>query len=103
MSREQFVKSRAGDFSLDDTPRSGRTVEVDSNARETLTESNRCYTTQGRADTLRMPKSTQLLVKIKNVSFILWKKLNRLYGQSSNLLALYLGVLQMFVSETIGL
>ena len=30
-----FVKFRAGDFSLDNAPRSGRQVEVDSNPIET--------------------------------------------------------------------
>ena len=32
-----FAKFRAGDFSLDDAPRSGRPVEVDSDQIETLT------------------------------------------------------------------
>ena len=31
-----FAKFRAGDFSLDDAPRSGRPVEVDSGQIETL-------------------------------------------------------------------
>ena len=35
-----FAKFRAGDFSLDNAPRSGRTVEVDSDQIETLIESN---------------------------------------------------------------
>ena len=34
-----FVKSFAGDFSLDGAPRLGRPVEVDSNQIKTLTES----------------------------------------------------------------
>ena len=46
------VKFRAGDFSLDDAPRSGRAVEVDNDQIETLTESNQRYTTREIADTL---------------------------------------------------
>ena len=38
-----FAKFRAGDFSLDDAPRSGRPVEVDSDQIETLIENNQCY------------------------------------------------------------
>ena len=38
------MKFRAGDFSLDDAPRSGRPVEVDSNQIETLIENNQHYT-----------------------------------------------------------
>ena len=39
-----FVKFCAGDFSLDDSPRSGRPAEVDSNQIETLIENNQHYT-----------------------------------------------------------
>ena len=39
-----FAKFRAGDFSLEDAPRSGRPVEVDSNQIETLIENNQHYT-----------------------------------------------------------
>ena len=46
MCQKWFVKFHAGDFSLDDAPQLGRPVEVDSNQIETLTENNRCYTTQ---------------------------------------------------------
>ena len=35
-----FVKFRAGDFSLDDAPWSGRPVEVDRDQIETLIENN---------------------------------------------------------------
>ena len=35
-----FAKFHAGDFSLDNAPRSGRPVEIDSNQIETLTENN---------------------------------------------------------------
>ena len=35
-----FAKFRAGDFSLDNAPRSGRPVKVDSDSIETLIENN---------------------------------------------------------------
>ena len=44
MSQKWFVKFCAGDFLLDDAPRLGRAVEVDSNQIETLTENNQHYT-----------------------------------------------------------
>ena len=75
------MKFRAGDFSLDDAPRSDRPVEVDSDQIKTLIENNQCYTTQKMADILKISKSIKLLVKMKNVPFILQKKLNRLFGQ----------------------
>ena len=37
---KRFAKFRAGDFLLDDAPRSGRQVEVDSDQIETLIEDN---------------------------------------------------------------
>ena len=52
-----FAKFRAGDFSLDDAPQSGRAVEVDSDQVETLTESSQRYTTQEIADIFRISKS----------------------------------------------
>ena len=39
------------------------------------------YTTQEIAGILKISKSIKLLVKMQNVSFILRKKLNRLFGQ----------------------
>ena len=36
------AKFRVGDFSLDDVPRSGRPIEVDSDQIETLIENNQC-------------------------------------------------------------
>ena len=76
MCQKWFARFRAGDFSLDDAPRPGRPVEGDSGRIKTLTESNPCSTTRARAHTLKLSKSIKLLVKMKNVSFILWKKLN---------------------------
>ena len=52
-----FVKFRAGDFSLDDAPRSGRPVEVDSDQIETLIVYNQCCTMWERADLLKISKS----------------------------------------------
>ena len=45
MCQKWFAKLCAGDFSLDDAPRSGRPVEVDSDQIKTLTENNQRYTT----------------------------------------------------------
>ena len=53
-----FVKFCAGDFSLDDAPRSGGPVEVDSDQIETLIENNQCYTTWEIADILKISKSS---------------------------------------------
>ena len=69
-----FAKFHAGDFSLDNTSRSGRPVEIDSDQIETLIENSQCSTIQEIADILKISKSIKLLVKMKNVSFILWKK-----------------------------
>ena len=66
---------------LDDAPQTARPVEVDSDQIETLIENNQCYTTGETEDILKMSKSIKLLVKMKNVSFILQKKLNGLFGQ----------------------
>ena len=63
-----FVKFRAGDFSPDDVPQSGRPVEVDSDQIKTLTENNQYYTMWEIEDILGISKSIKLLVK-KNVSF----------------------------------
>ena len=71
----------AGDFLLGDALQLGRQVEVGSNRTETLTENNQCSTKREIADILKISKSIKLLVKMKNESFILWKKLNGLFGQ----------------------
>ena len=49
-----FAKFCAGDFSLDDAPRSGRPVEVDNDQIETLIENNQRYATQEIADILKI-------------------------------------------------
>ena len=75
-----FVKFCAGDFSLDDAPRSDRPVEVDSDQMETLIENNQHYTTQERADILKISKSIKLLVKMKKCVFYFTEKTKRLFG-----------------------
>ena len=52
-----FVKFCAWDFSLDDTPRSGRPVEVDSDQMETIIENNQRYTKREIAGILKISKS----------------------------------------------
>ena len=68
------MKFHAGDFLLDIAPWSGRPVEVDSEQKETLIEHNQYYTMQDIADILKISKSIKLLVKVKNMSFILQEK-----------------------------
>ena len=53
-----FAKFHAGDFLLDDTPWSGRSVEVGSDQIETLIENNQRYTTWEIADILKISKSS---------------------------------------------
>ena len=53
-----FAKLRAGDFLLNDAPRSGRPVEVDSDQVKTFTENNQHYTTWEIADILKISKSS---------------------------------------------
>ena len=53
-----FAKFCAGDSSLEDAPRLGRPVEVDSNQIEILIENNQRYTTQERANILKISKSS---------------------------------------------
>ena len=71
--QKQFEKFRARDFPLDHVPRLGKPFEVDSNQIETLIENNQCYITQEIANIFKIPKSIQLLVKMKNLCFTLQK------------------------------
>ena len=64
------VKFHAGDLSLDDASRSGRTVEVDSNQMKTAIENNQCYTTWERADICKISKTMKLLAQMKNVCLL---------------------------------
>ena len=75
-----FVKFCAGDFSLDDAPWTYRPVEIDSDQIKTLIENNQYSPTWEIVYILKMPKSIKPLVKMKNVAFILWKKLNGHFG-----------------------
>ena len=75
-----FAKFCAGNFSLDDAPQLDRPGELDSDKIKTLNEKHQCSTTWERASILKISKLMKLLVKIKNVSFILWKKPYGLFG-----------------------
>ena len=68
-----FAKFHGADFSLDNASWSGRPVEVDSDQIKTLTENDQHYTMWEITNILKLSKSIKLLVKMKNVSFILWK------------------------------
>ena len=74
MCQKWFAKFRAGSFSLDDAPGLGRPVKVDNDQMETLIENNQHYTIWEIDDILKVSQSIQSLVKMKNVSFILWEK-----------------------------
>ena len=68
-----FAKFLAGNFSLDDAPRSVRPVEVDGNQIKTLTENNQRYAIQETANIFKISKSIKLLGKMKNVSYFTGK------------------------------
>ena len=53
-----FAKLRAGDFSLDDAPRLGRPVEVDTDQIETLIENSQHYTMPEIANILKISTSS---------------------------------------------
>ena len=74
MCQKWFVKFCAGDFLLDDAPQSGRPIEVDSDQIRKLIEYNYFYSMWEIANILKISKSIRLLVKMKNVCFILWDK-----------------------------
>ena len=63
MCQKWFVKFPAGDFSLDNAPRSGRPVEVDSNQIRTLTENSQHHTTREIADIFKISKSSVIQIK----------------------------------------
>ena len=75
------MKFRTGDFSLDDALWSGRPVEVDSDQIETLIENNQHSTIWERANI----QINKVISENENVSFTLWKKCNRLFGQLSTM------------------
>ena len=62
MCQKWFAKFRAGDFSLDNAPRLGRPVEVDSDQIKTLIENNQRYTTQEIDDILKYPNQALKII-----------------------------------------
>ena len=58
MCQKWFVKFSAGDFSLDDAPRSNRPVEVDGDQIRIIIENSQHYTTWEIADILKISKSS---------------------------------------------
>ena len=52
---------------------------------------------RGTADILRISKSINLLVKMKNMFFILWKKTYKLFGQSNILLIELKGEIEQYL------
>ena len=70
MCQKWFAKFPAGDFSLDDTPWSGRPVEVDSDQTETLAENNQHYTTWEIAVILKIPNQVLKIICTSLVMFI---------------------------------
>ena len=79
-SQRWFAELCAGDFSLDDVPQSGRAAEVDSYQIKTIIENDLLYTTWEIANIFKISRSIKLLMKMKNVSFILQKNPNRFFG-----------------------
>ena len=82
-----FAKFCARDFSRDDAALLGRSVRVGSDQIEILIENNQHYTTWEIADILKISKSIKLLVKVENVSLILWGKPCRLFGQPNTFMS----------------
>ena len=80
MCQKWLVKFHAGDFSLDNAAQPCKPGEVNNDQIETLIENNQHYSMWEIADILKISKSVKLLVKMKNVSFILWKTDNGLFG-----------------------
>ena len=54
---------------------------IDRDQIKMLIENNQSYTKWEITNILKISKLIKLLVKMKNMSFILWKKLNGLFGQ----------------------
>ena len=71
---KSHLKFCSGGFLLDNVPRSGRPVELDTDQITTLNENNQCYTTWEMANILKIPKSIKLLVKIKKYVFYFMQK-----------------------------
>ena len=74
MCQKGFSTFHAGYFWQDDAAWLGRAVEVDSDHIDILIENNQLCTKQEIANIPKISKSIKLLVKMKNMCFILWKK-----------------------------
>ena len=81
MCQRWFAKFRAGHSSLDDAPRPGRPVDVDSDLIETFTENTQHSTMWETADVLKISRSIKLLVTPKHASSVLWERLITPFGQ----------------------
>ena len=57
-----LAKFCAGDFSLDDAPHSGGTVEVDTDQIKTFIENNQHYTMREITDILRIPNQALKII-----------------------------------------
>ena len=90
---------RVGDFSLDGAPWSGRPVEVDSDQIEMLIENNQHYTTWEIANILRISKAINLLVKMRNVFFILCKKTKWTFWPTQYFFESWLHFLQIYTQK----
>ena len=69
-----FAMFSAVDFLLDDSPQLGRPVEVDGDQIETLIENNQHYTMQEIVEILKISKSRKLLVKMKKICLLFYRK-----------------------------
>ena len=78
-----FARFHAGDILLDNDPQSGRPVEVDSNQIETLIGNNQHYTMAGDSQHPQNIQINTVIGEMKNMSFILQKKLSGPFGQPS--------------------
>ena len=83
MCQEWLAKFCAGDFSLDDAPRSSRPVEVDSDQIESLIENNQLYHSGDSRHTQNIQINKFIGENEKCVFLFDGKKLNGLFGQSN--------------------
>ena len=74
MCQKWFAVFRAGDFSLDNAPWLGRTVEVDNIQIKTVIKNNQHYTMWEIANILKIYKSIKLSVKRKKYIFLFYGK-----------------------------
>ena len=84
MCQKWFAKFHAGVFSLGDTPKSGRPVEVGNNQIDTLNENNQHYITQEIAD-------------IQNI------KINKVIGENEKCVFYFMEITTDFLANPIYL